>query len=130
MTQSFGRSSWSIQSTKRFLKATDFTIWPFPSNLTRAQKNFFQRPGCLSLMRDPATGRGEADEQMQIEERIEIDRPPEAVWPVLVDVERWPEWTLSVTAIERLDQSAFGMDSRVRIRQPKLKTMIWRVSKF
>ena len=53
-------------------------------------------------MRDPATGRGEADEQMQIEERIGIDRPPEAVWPVLVDVERWPEWTLSVTAIERL----------------------------
>jgi uncharacterized membrane protein len=67
---------------------------------------------------------------MRIETSVEILRPPEAVWPVMVDVERWPEWTASVTKLERLDSDPFGLGSRVRIRQPKLKTMIWRVREF
>jgi len=67
---------------------------------------------------------------MQIEVQVEIHRPPDVVWPVLVDVEHWPEWTPSVTGVERLDESAFGIGSRVRIRQPKLKSMVWRVSEF
>jgi uncharacterized protein YndB with AHSA1/START domain len=67
---------------------------------------------------------------MKIEVSVDINRPPEVVWAVLTEVERWPEWTASVTAVERLDQSAFGLGSRVRIRQPKLKPMVWRVSEF
>jgi len=67
---------------------------------------------------------------MTIEPSIEISKSPAAVWPVMVDVERWPEWTPSVTKLERLDSDGFGLGSRVRIRQPKLKTMIWRVSEF
>jgi uncharacterized membrane protein len=67
---------------------------------------------------------------MEIEVRVEIDKPPDVVWPVLVDIERWADWTPSITAVERLDRSAFGIGSRVRIRQPRLKTMVWRVSQF
>jgi uncharacterized membrane protein len=67
---------------------------------------------------------------MDIEARIEIVAPPDVVWPVLVDVERWPEWTESITSLERLDRAAFGIGSRVRIRQPKLKPVVWRVSEF
>src|SRR5262249_22807064 len=52
------------------------------------------------------------------------------VWSVLIDVERWPEWTASVTKLERLDEAAFGLGSRVRIRQPKLGTTDWLVSEF
>jgi hypothetical protein len=48
----------------------------------------------------------------------------------MADVERWPEWTTSVTRLERLDSGPFGLGSRVRIRQPKLKTMIWQVTEF
>jgi len=66
----------------------------------------------------------------RFEVSIEIDRPPDTVWSILTDLERWPEWTASVTGIERLDRAAFGMGSRVRIRQPKLKTMVWEVSEF
>jgi len=47
-----------------------------------------------------------------------------------MNVERWPEWTPSVTAVERLEQSAFGIGSRVRVRQPKLKALVWQVSEF
>src|SRR5262249_42610315 len=67
---------------------------------------------------------------MKIEVSAEISRPSDLVWSVLVDVERWPEWTASITTLERLDRAAFGPGSCVRIRQPKLKTMVWRVTEF
>jgi len=67
---------------------------------------------------------------MKIEVSVEILRPAQIAWSVLVDVERWPEWTESITKIERLDQAAFGPGSSVRISQPKLKTVVWRVSEF
>jgi len=67
---------------------------------------------------------------MRIEVSIQIFRPPDAIWPVMVDVERWPNWTPSVSTLERLDSGPFGLGSRVRIRQPKLKAMTWRVTEF
>ena len=67
---------------------------------------------------------------MEVEVSVEIDRPANLVWPVLVDVERWPEWTASMISVQRLDSAPFGIGSRVRIRQPKLKTMVWRVSEY
>jgi uncharacterized membrane protein len=67
---------------------------------------------------------------VQIEVSIEIGGPPDLVWPVLIDVERWPEWTASGTGVERLDRVPFGKGSRVRIRQPRLRTMVWQVSEF
>jgi uncharacterized membrane protein len=67
---------------------------------------------------------------MKIEVSVEINRPPDVVWPVLLDVERWPEWTASMTEIERMDQSAIGVGCSLRIRQPRLKTMVWRVAEL
>jgi len=67
---------------------------------------------------------------MKTEVSIEISKPPDVVWPILVDVERWPEWTPSMTKLERLDPAPFGVGSRVRIQQPKLKPLVWRVSEF
>jgi uncharacterized membrane protein len=60
----------------------------------------------------------------------EIEAPPEKVWAVMDDVETWPQWTKSIVSIERLDDAPFGMGSRVRIRQPKLPSAIWRVSAY
>ncbi len=67
---------------------------------------------------------------MEIKVSIAIDTSPDVVWPVLVDVERWPEWTSSVAAVERLDRSVFGIGTRVRVHQPRLKPIVWRVSEF
>jgi uncharacterized membrane protein len=67
---------------------------------------------------------------MKVEVSVEILRPADSVWPVLADVERWPEWTASITKVERLDSNPFGLGSRVRIRQPKLKALDWRVSDY
>ena len=67
---------------------------------------------------------------MKIQVSIKVDRPPEMVWPVLVDVERWSDWTPSIIEVRRMDRSPLDVGSIVRIRQPRLKTMDWRVTEF
>ena len=43
---------------------------------------------------------------MLFETTIEIEAPRETVWSTLADVERWHEWTASVTSIELLTKRA------------------------
>ena len=61
---------------------------------------------------------------------IDIHASPEIIWSELVDVERWPEWTRSMTRVDRLDSGPFGNGSRARVTQPKLMPLIWTVTDF
>jgi len=59
---------------------------------------------------------------------VHIKATPDRVWAVMLDIERWPEWTKSVTRIEPLQPGGLAIGHRARIRQPRLPPTVWRVT--
>ncbi|HWF27326.1 MAG TPA: SRPBCC family protein [Mycobacterium sp.] len=64
------------------------------------------------------------------EDAIGIDAPPQLVWDVFSDVERWPEWTPSVTSLVGLDGPALAVGKRFAIKQPGMSKLVWTVTEI
>ncbi|KUI13226.1 polyketide cyclase [Mycobacterium lehmannii] len=58
----------------------------------------------------------------------EIDAPAAVVWDVFSDVERWPEWTASVTRLVALDSRELSVGNRFEIKQPRMPKLVWEVT--
>ena len=67
---------------------------------------------------------------MQFSITTEVDAPPEVVFAVLSEIELWPEWTPTVTRVERLGDAGapLALGSRLRIVQPKVPPAEWTVT--
>ena len=67
---------------------------------------------------------------MQFSITTEVDAPPGVVFAVLSEVERWPEWTPTVTRVERLGEAGapLALGGRLRIVQPKVPPAEWTVT--
>lgn len=62
------------------------------------------------------------------EDSVEIDAPASLVWDVFSDVERWPDWTASVTSLTGLDECALDVGKRFAIKQPGMAKLVWKVT--
>lgn len=67
---------------------------------------------------------------MRISDTIHIAAPAEDVWAVTVDIERWPEWTPTVTSVTRPDTGPLKVGSIVRITQPMQPPAEWVVTEL
>jgi uncharacterized membrane protein len=61
---------------------------------------------------------------------VDISAPPARVWEAWTDLERWPEWTSTVTSAEWLTPDGMTIGARARIRQPRLPVATWEVTEL
>jgi hypothetical protein len=65
---------------------------------------------------------------LRVSNVIRVDAPAEVVWAVTVDIERWPEWVPTVTAVTRLDDGPLKHGSVARLEQPMQPPARWVVT--
>ncbi|MPZ79220.1 MAG: polyketide cyclase [Actinophytocola sp.] len=67
---------------------------------------------------------------MRHEVSTPIDAPAELVWQTITAVEKWPEWTPTMTEIRRLDDGELRVGSKAEVRQPKQPVRTWTVTEL
>ncbi|MGH3379039.1 MAG: SRPBCC family protein [Actinoallomurus sp.] len=68
--------------------------------------------------------------RLRHESVVEVHAPLGHVWRVLADVRRWPEWTASMRVVDPLRSGPLGVGSRVRVKQPRIPTATWRITRY
>lgn len=67
---------------------------------------------------------------MKIEHSTEINADIGTVWALTRDVERWPDITPTMTAVEPLDTGPPEVGRRYRITQPGQRPRVWTVRRI
>jgi carbon monoxide dehydrogenase subunit G len=70
---------------------------------------------------------------IRYETTVEIAAPAAVIWGIMVDVEKWPEWTPSITSVQSVGSGDFGMGSeaKVAVRSMGISvSSVWKVTQF
>ena len=61
---------------------------------------------------------------------VHIDAPTPAVWAVIADVEKWPDWTPTILTVVRHDQGDFGLGSTANVHPKGFPDSLLTVTEF
>ena len=62
-------------------------------------------------------------------ERVPVGAPADVVGRIMCDVARWPQWTASVSTVERAATGPLTVGETIVVQQPKLPPSTWTVTK-
>lgn len=65
---------------------------------------------------------------MRHEVTTTIAAPADLVWHTVADVERWPDWTPTMTEVSREDPGDLRKGSTAQVRQPQQPARTWTVT--
>lgn len=65
---------------------------------------------------------------MKDTQAVDVLAPPEVLWAVVVDVQRWPRLTESIRSVRPLTEGALAVGSEFEVRQPGLPAAVWTVT--
>ncbi|MCH8994725.1 MAG: SRPBCC family protein [Chloroflexi bacterium] len=61
---------------------------------------------------------------------VHIDAPPQQIWDVLLDIERWPEFAPQFKSIVREDKEPLAIGKKARVTPHGFFGSVWTVSNF
>jgi len=67
---------------------------------------------------------------MQVTDTIHIDMSRELVWAVIEDIERWPEWTPTMTSVRLVGEPPLRVGRVARIKLPMQSEAEWVITDF
>ncbi len=65
-----------------------------------------------------------------VEKKSVINARPQDIFNVLMNVERWNQWTKSITKISILDSRQLAPGVKIKVLQPKLPPTIWTIKEI
>ena len=66
----------------------------------------------------------------KLERTVRIDASPAVVWRIMIDVERWPDWTPSMRGVRPQSVGAFGLGSVALVTPRGRSESPWTVTAF
>lgn len=70
------------------------------------------------------------EKKNSVTRKLVVNRDAHTVFSVLADVEKWNEWTKSITSISFLEKERFVVGGKARILQPRLSPAIWTITEI
>jgi len=70
------------------------------------------REGIITTRLDVKKGDGQ---NMRFSSSIEVDAPVNKVWALIDELEKWPQWMLSIRRIERVSEGPLAVGSQISV---------------
>lgn len=103
------------------MRKSSASCWPQPDTWSRTTKDVSSGPP-RPLIQEAII--------LSYESSATVYAPVAAVWQILSEVEAWPTWTTTMSAVRGREGPALELGASFTIHQPKLRPATWVVTAF